>query len=91
MKGNVLRMELNPVITIPKGLNHPAQRCRASGYAGYSSKKFINPERVVSIPNIPLIKFNLVAFQKFPELVLKRNLAMMLLLPNDVIPYRLHL
>jgi REP element-mobilizing transposase RayT len=41
-------MELKPVITIPKGLNHPAQRCRASGYAGYLSKKFINPERVES-------------------------------------------
>ena len=54
-------------------------------------QKFINPERVASIPHIPFIKFNIVAFQEFPELILKRNLAMMFLLPGDVFPNRLDL
>jgi hypothetical protein len=58
---------------------------------GQHPKKIINPEKVASIPNIPFVEFNRVAFQEFPKLVLKRNLPMMLLLSGDVIPHRLNL
>ena len=53
--------------------------------------KFTNSERVVSIPYIPLVKFNGVAFQEFPKLILKRNLPVMFLLSGDVISHRLNL
>ncbi len=53
--------------------------------------KFINSERVGSIPHITLVKFNGVAFQEFPKLILKRNLPVMLLLSGNIIPQRLDL
>jgi hypothetical protein len=53
--------------------------------------KFINSERVASIPHIPLVKFNGVAFQEFPKFILKRNLPVMFLLSGDVILHRLNL
>jgi len=56
-----------------------------------SHKSIHNSERVVSIPNIPLIEFNLIFPQKFPELILKRNLPMMFLLASDVMLHRLDL
>ena len=53
--------------------------------------KIPNPERVESIPNIPFIKFNFVMPQQLPELILKRSLAMTLLLSGEMISHRFDL
>jgi len=58
---------------------------------GHPPNKFINSERVASIPHIPLVKFNVVAFEEFSKLILKRNLPVMTLLSGDVISHRLDL
>ena len=71
--------------------NHPAQGCEERATLGHRPNKFINPERVASIPHIPLVKFNGVAFQEFPKFILKRNLPVMLLLSGNIITHRLDL
>lgn len=43
------------------------------------------PERVASIPYVPLVEFDLVASQQFANFVLKRNLEVMYFLVVDVI------
>ena len=48
----------------------------------------INSERVESVPHVPLVECNFISFQQKPELILKGNLSMMLLLPLDIIMYR---
>jgi len=62
-----------------------------SDYPGWAINKSINPERVESIPHIPFVEFDFVTAQQLPELVLKRNLAMMFLLPGDVFAHGLNL
>ena len=47
-------------------------------------KKSPNPERVASIPQVRLVERDFVTFPQAPELVLKRQLAMVLLLARDV-------
>jgi hypothetical protein len=42
------------------------------------------PERVASIPDIPLIEFDFVTLQQPAELILKRNLAVMFFLRRNV-------
>jgi hypothetical protein len=71
-----------------KDENHSARRCRHAATPGKSSRKFTNPERVGSIPQIPFVIFNFMPSQKFAQLILKRNLPVMFLLPRDVIPHR---
>jgi hypothetical protein len=56
---------------------HPAQGCEERATLGHRPNQFINSERVASIPHIPFVEFHRVAFQKFPKLILKRNLAVM--------------
>jgi hypothetical protein len=64
-------------VTIPKGLNHSAQYpC---------PKRDNNPERVASIPHMPLIVGDLIPLEKRPIFVLKGCLSMMLLLAGDVL------
>jgi len=53
--------------------------------------KSINPERVESIPHIPLVKGDVVAPQEAAKLILKRNLPVMLLLPGNVGAHVIHL
>jgi hypothetical protein len=43
-----------------------------------------NPEGVASIPNVPFVVRNVVAFEQRAKLVLKRRSAMMLLLVSNV-------
>ena len=49
-------------------------------------QKITNPERVESIPHIPFIKFNFIALQQLPKLILKRHPLMMVFLPEDITP-----
>ena len=49
--------------------------------AGWLATKLIHP---ISIPNIPFIKFNLVPFEEGSELILERDLPMMLGLVANV-------
>jgi hypothetical protein len=42
-----------------KDEKHSARRCRPAATPGKPSYKFTNPERVVSIPQIPLVTFDL--------------------------------
>jgi hypothetical protein len=44
-----------------------------------------NPERVGSVPNIPLVVLNLISFEQRPELLLIRRPVVMFLLVCDVI------
>jgi len=55
------------------------------------SIKIINPEGVASIPNISFVKYDFIAFEKFTQLILKRNFTVMFLLSRNVISHRLHL
>ena len=48
-------------------------------------------KRVESIPDIPFVEFDFVTTQQWPELILKRNLALMFLLRGDVIPHGFNL
>ena len=61
----------HPAFGILKGFNHPAHGCALRATLGENQYNFTNPERVESIPHIPLIKFHRVAFQKLAEFILK--------------------
>ena len=84
--------------TIPKGLRPPAQGCEVRATLGKRSKQSDNRNAVAavsrvsySIPNVFFIPFDFVSFQQRAQLVLKTNLAVMLLLSGDVIPHRCNL
>jgi len=79
------------VVFYPNGIKIIQPKVARNELPWVSIPTFINPERVASIPHMPFVKFNLVAFQEIPKLILQRNTAMMFLLPGDVIPHRLDL
>ena len=69
---------------IPKGLKLSAQGCEERATLGQPTADSINPARVLSIPHIAFVKFDFVAFQQKPKLILKRDLPVMFLLACDV-------
>src|ERR1039457_2937342 len=78
--------------SIPKGLCLPAQGCEERATLGRESEMNSTATRLWqsrhgddSIPNVFLVPLNLVLAQQRTKLVLKPNLAMMLLLPGDVV------
>src|ERR1035438_7669528 len=75
----------------PTGLQSSSPRLRGTSYLGSTSKNLINPEWVASIPNISFVELDFVAIEKFTQLILKRNFAVMFLLARNVISHRLHL
>lgn len=64
-----------------------------SDYPGNAIQQVHQPvaERVESIPHIPFVEFDLVSAQQLPKFVLKRNHAMMFLLPGDVFAHGFNL
>ena len=62
-------------------------------YQFASPAVFVNPIGALqglnhSVPNVPFIEFDFVAFQELPQFFLKGYLSMVLLLPCDVLPHR---
>ena len=83
------------ILAIPTGLWPPAQGCEARATLGYDLEMYSTATRLRqipdgndSIPNIFLVPFDLMLAQQRPQLVLKSNLAMMLLLAGDVLLHR---
>ena len=76
---------------IPTGFNRSAQRCRAERLRWVAIQTHLNPAGVASIPEIPFVKFDFVSAQQLPELILKRNFAMMFFLSSDVNAHQFNL
>jgi hypothetical protein len=66
----------------PERIESISPGLRGTSYPGFANKQSSNPERVESLSRIPFVKVHFVAPQKLAGFILKRNLAMMLLLPG---------
>jgi hypothetical protein len=71
---NLVQRSRHRLGSIPRGLLSISPALRGTSYAGLPNHKKHNSERVASIPDILLVKFNFVSPEKFAELVLERNL-----------------
>jgi len=82
--GQVLELPAAIESTNPTGLNHPAQGCEERAILGCRPNKFIYPKGLHQSHTNRSSNSNFIPFQKFPVFILKRNLAVMFLLPCDV-------
>jgi hypothetical protein len=76
-------------LAIPSGLRAPAQGCETRAALSCDSEIPRNSwdSQMDSIPNVFLVPFDLVLAQRRTQLILKSNLAMMFLLPGNVLPH----